>query len=264
MHNHRTAMPDRQEAAPAAPSDEALASAARGGDRQAFAELYCRYLGWVRHYVRERVADRSQHDDVVQDIFARALADLGSFHDDGEPHAFRIWLFGAIARRVLQEHGWRRWAQAQAVAGAAAEMWRLAQLACAPSEQPRELRPDVAGRLDALSLRSRQIVELRYLEGLPVKQVATLMGLKPGVVTAAASLAMRKLGRPAGVSLVTQHKRNGTAPVYRTPNGWAGYAYVTGSDGTRYRKQFHCPTREAAVVRWADLTGQPVPAPQAI
>lgn len=262
MQHHGTAVPTGglpglscSGSASAGLSDEVLAKSCRAGNREAFAEIYRRYVGPVRAYIGRRVPDRAAHEDLVQEVFAEALARLDGFRDD-QPNAFRIWLYGAVARPVLAARGLARWREAQAIKGTIDELTRTGRRACAASGSD-DLRPlprELADAVAALPDRQRTVVELRYLEGLPVAQVADLMGMTVNQVTAYASKAVRKLGRPVGVTLVAP-ARDGTARVYATANGWGGYAYVTSADGSERRKYFHCTSREAAVARWAELSG---------
>jgi len=256
MQLHGTAMPGPGLSAPVSPgegpSDEVLAKAFRAGNREAFGEIYRRYVGPVRAYIRRRVPDRAAHDDLVQEIFAEALARLDGFRDD-QPDAFRQWFYGAVARPVLRARGLARWREAEAIRGSVDDLMRGARHACGPVEAPRALSPELADAVAALPERMRRIVELRYLEGLPVAQVAAIVGTTPNRVTASAAKAMRKLGRPAGVTLVAP-ARDGAPRIYRDANGWGGYAYVTGPDGER-KQFFHTVTREAAEARWAELSG---------
>ncbi|HXE75099.1 MAG TPA: sigma-70 family RNA polymerase sigma factor [Candidatus Xenobia bacterium] len=77
--------------APAA--DAGLVEAARAGDRAAFGALYDRYARVVHGILLSRVP-YSEVDDLVQDIFLRALRQLHSLRDAA---LFPAWL-AAIAR----------------------------------------------------------------------------------------------------------------------------------------------------------------------
>ena len=74
-------------------NDSDLAAAARAGDRQAFAELYNRYRGMV-HAILLAHARPGEPDDLVQDVFMRALQKIAGLRDT---YAFGGWL-ASIAR----------------------------------------------------------------------------------------------------------------------------------------------------------------------
>src|SRR5215471_4089151 len=75
---------------------------AQRGDREAFAHLYERFARMVHGIVLARI-DRTDVDDVVQDVFVTALDRLADLR---EPAAFGGWL-AAIARHRAADHGRR-------------------------------------------------------------------------------------------------------------------------------------------------------------
>lgn len=77
-------------------TDAELVLAADAGDRAAFGELYRRHSLATRLAISDRVQDRDRQTDLVQEVFARALAKLGTLRD---PDRFRPWVL-QIARNV--------------------------------------------------------------------------------------------------------------------------------------------------------------------
>jgi len=77
----------------------ALVKAAQRGDRQAFGELYARFARMVHGILLSRV-QRTEVDDLVQDVFMTAMQRLGSIR---EPEAFGGWLM-TIARHRATDH----------------------------------------------------------------------------------------------------------------------------------------------------------------
>lgn len=84
-------------------ADVALVDAARGGDEDAFGELYRRYAPRVRRLLRAAVP-RIEVDDLVQDVFLSAMRGLRALD---EAAAFPAWL-AAIARCRAVDHLRRR------------------------------------------------------------------------------------------------------------------------------------------------------------
>ncbi|MEA2514146.1 MAG: hypothetical protein QOJ59_3633, partial [Thermomicrobiales bacterium] len=72
------------------PGDADLVVAAQR-DRRAFAPLYARYQDDLLRYAFYGLGDWDDAADASQQIFANALAGLGSFRDRGD--SFRGWLF---------------------------------------------------------------------------------------------------------------------------------------------------------------------------
>ncbi len=81
-------------------SDEALAASAQEG-RDAFMELYDRYVGRVESYLFARLGRSTDVEDLVSAIFERALTHIASYQ--AERGRFATWLF-AIARNIVNDH----------------------------------------------------------------------------------------------------------------------------------------------------------------
>jgi RNA polymerase sigma-70 factor (ECF subfamily) len=81
----------------------ALVAAARGGDREAFGELYARYQPQIVRYIGSRVGDYHAAQDMAADTFVKALRNLGSVSDPGGGRDPVAWLT-TIARNVVLDH----------------------------------------------------------------------------------------------------------------------------------------------------------------
>ena len=77
-------------------TDGDLVLAARGGDDDAFGELYRRHAGAVRLAVGDHVDDPETRADLVQEAFVRALANIDALQD---PDKFRPWVL-QIGRNI--------------------------------------------------------------------------------------------------------------------------------------------------------------------
>lgn len=76
--------------------DETLVERSRGGDVDAFGELYRRHGAAVRRAVSDLVDDDARRDDLVQEVFTRAWAKISALRD---AQRFRPWMF-QIARNL--------------------------------------------------------------------------------------------------------------------------------------------------------------------
>jgi RNA polymerase sigma-70 factor, ECF subfamily len=142
----------------------ALVSAARRGDRAAFAELYRRFSRAVHGVVlaRVRYADAA---DLVQDVFAIALERLPQLT---EPAAFGGWLL-AIARHRAIDHvrGKRPTDELPELPVAASRAAEVAQVLAA---------------LRSLPEAYQETMILRLVEGMSGPEIAEQTGLSPGSV----------------------------------------------------------------------------------
>jgi RNA polymerase sigma-70 factor (ECF subfamily) len=134
---------------------------AQRGDREAFAVLYQRFARMVHGIVLARI-DRTDVDDVVQDVFVTALDRL---RDLREPAAFGGWL-AAIARHRAADYG-RRTVRTDLLedhAVATRDADRLEALA-------------VLDAVRALPEAYRETLMLRLVEGMTGAEIAERTGL---------------------------------------------------------------------------------------
>jgi RNA polymerase sigma-70 factor, ECF subfamily len=70
-------------------------------DKEAFGEIYERYLDKIYKYVYYRVGNQHDAEDLTSRVFFRALAHIESFEDRGVP--FQAWLY-RIAHNLVANH----------------------------------------------------------------------------------------------------------------------------------------------------------------
>lgn len=148
--------------------DRALLAAAAGGDAIAVRRLLDETGPTVYGFVFARVGgDESVAEDVVQDTFLEAVKSASSFRGDA---ALTTWLC-TIARRRVARHfeAERRRAVAESglhvVAGTDEDAARAADDVVVDREE-------VIAALGALSPIHRQVLVLKYLDGLTVAAIA--------------------------------------------------------------------------------------------
>jgi RNA polymerase sigma-70 factor (ECF subfamily) len=151
-----------------AESDAAeLIAAAQAGDRGAFGRLYGRYARMVHGIALSRLHAQDA-DDVVQEVFVRALEQLRTLRD---LHAFGGWL-AAIARHVI------------------VDTIRLGPRGVELPEEPsmRETQHDqLEARRALAAIRTlpdsyRETIMLRLVEGMTGPEIAVRTGLTTGSV----------------------------------------------------------------------------------
>lgn len=146
-----------------AEDEAALVRAARAGDQAAFGALYERYARVV-HGIMLAHAPPDAADDLVQDVFERALRQIRGLRDD---RAFAGWLI-TIARNRVRDH-WRREPVSEELPERAAEAAAPAQAEAARVlEAIREL-PEAY----------RETLLLRLVEGMTGPEIAARVGITP-------------------------------------------------------------------------------------
>lgn len=169
----------------------AVVSAARAGDRAAFAELYRRFARAVHGVVLARVR-YAEAADVVQDVFAIALERLPQL---GEPAAFPGWLL-AIARHRAIDH----------VRGGK-PVDELPELPVPASRAPEAAQ--VLAALRALPAAYQETLILRLVEGMSGPEIAEQTGLSPGSVRVNLHRGMKLLRERLGITKEDSDERVG-------------------------------------------------------
>lgn len=149
--------------------DRPLVEAAQA-DPARFVALYERYIDRVYAFVSQRTPDRATAEDITSEVFQRALANLGRFEWRGVP--FVAWLF-RIASNALADH-WRK--QGRDLEHPPAEVPDAHEL------QELERRVIVFQLVDRLPEAQRQVVQMRFVEGKSIAEIATALGRSEGAV----------------------------------------------------------------------------------
>jgi len=179
-----------REAAPL--SDEsALVHAARGGDRDAFGQLYGIYARMVHGILLSRVPP-AEVDDLVQDVFLQAMPRLHSLRD---PSRFGAWL-AAIARNRAIDY-FRRGRPAAEVADPLATE-NIEDRAASSAEMAQAAA--VLAAIQALPDAYREPLILRLVEGMTGPEIAARTGLTAGSVRVNLHRGMQQLREKLGTS----------------------------------------------------------------
>jgi RNA polymerase sigma-70 factor (ECF subfamily) len=149
--------------------EAALVAAMRNGRADAGAAFYDRYAGAVHALVFRLMGPDGEHDDVVHDVFVRALESLVHLRD---PAALRSWLFGIACRAVMirfQKRRRGRWLRFMAPEDVPAPSF-------VPSTELGEALRDVYAILDGMAAEERVALVLHRVEGLPLEEAARVAG----------------------------------------------------------------------------------------
>ena len=131
-------------------------------------ELYDEALPQVFGYLRPRCGDETVAEDLTAETF---LAAVSAIERDTVPQLTVAWLIG-VARHKLADH-WRRKAREER------KLRKVESEPTAESDDPWDARIDAAQAqevLAGLGAHHRAALTLRYLDGLPVPEVANHLG----------------------------------------------------------------------------------------
>jgi RNA polymerase sigma-70 factor (ECF subfamily) len=152
--------------------ERGLRDAALTGDPAAWRALYDGAFDRVAGYVRWRAGGAADlADDVLQETWLTAARRLRAF--DPEKARFAAWV-GGIAANVLRN-------QLRAARRRRAEPL-TADPTAAPPADPHDKAERVAAALAGLPDRYEQALRAKYLDGLPVDQIAAAWGETPKAI----------------------------------------------------------------------------------
>lgn len=174
--------------------EQALVERFRRGDDSAFDRIVERYSAEIAALANRLLGWPGDVDDVVQEVFVAALLGLKKFRGDSR---LRTWLF-TITINECRRHRFRR--------------LRRLRLAMMDRVQARESR-DRAGDQTALEAETfarvrravqmlprkyREVIILRYLQGLETQEIGELLGVTANVVHVRLNRARRRLKERLG------------------------------------------------------------------
>lgn len=170
------------------PRDHALVDAARDGDQRAFEQLYREHAGRIYGLCLRLVADATEAEQLTQDAFVQAWRKLDRFRGES---AFGTWLHRLTVNLVLdwqRSRGRRRRVEIDLDPQAEAEALRRTT---PPSRVVDRLELERA--IATLPEGARTIFVLAEIEGYPLKEIATQLGIAEGTVKAQNHRARRLL-----------------------------------------------------------------------
>jgi RNA polymerase sigma-70 factor, ECF subfamily len=163
-------------------------------NRAAFEVIYRRYLDRVYSYAFYQLGDHHDAEDVTERVFMAALAALPGFRDQGA--SFRAWLFGIAHNTIANVHRSRARRRVQPLAD---DFDRAA-----PGADPAlildraEDRHRVLRAVGSLAEDRRQVILLRFVDGLTTREIGQVLERSPGAVRVLQHRALRDLAERLG------------------------------------------------------------------
>lgn len=139
-------------------------------------------------YVRRLVGPDAGADEVVQEAYLRLLERRPAGLDETRGRAWVYTTASRLARERWRRRGLaRRWAEAETSSGGESE--------AAGESRAHGLALDVERALRRLPVRERALLWLAYAEGRSHREIAPVLGLRPGSVRVLLFRARRRLER---------------------------------------------------------------------
>jgi len=172
------------------PEDGELLAAIAGGDRQAYRALYQRYAPILLGLLSRILVDRSEAEDVLQEVFLQIWKKAGDF-DDRRGRALH-WLATIARNRALD----RRSTLESRRRLAAAPMPNLPEEESLDPADEANMAEEVRHLHRALAQipeAQRRVLLLAYFEGLSQSEIADRIGAPLGTVKSHTRIGLAKL-----------------------------------------------------------------------
>lgn len=172
-----------------APDPDLADVAAARAERAAFATLYRRYLDRIYGYCFYQLGDHHDAEDATERTFMAALRGLDRFEDRGS--TFRAWLFRIARNTVANAHRSRRRRRTEPLPDSFERPAPNADPAglVALADELHAVRHAIGEMPDD----RRQVIVLRFVDGLSTAEVAEVLDRSPGAVRVLLHRALRDL-----------------------------------------------------------------------
>jgi RNA polymerase sigma-70 factor (ECF subfamily) len=164
--------------------DHVLVKAHLGGDGSAFEVLFRKYRDVVHRLVYSIVRDEALAQDVVQEVFLLVYRHLHKFRQDS---AFKTWVYRiAVNEAIRHLNRGKRWQPLPDVEleSSSATMLVVSSVGNTPERIliEQEQRERIGEAIAAMKAHQRLILNLYYMEELPVQEIARVLDIPEGSV----------------------------------------------------------------------------------
>lgn len=158
--------------------DSALVDLARVGDKEAFGELYERYVDRIYSYVYYRTGNHHDAEDLTARVFSRAITHIETYTDRGVP--FQAWLYRIAHNLVANWHRDRGRRKIIPLDEFVASSLKSE----APDRQAedKEEREALLAAIRRLPEERQQLLLLKFVEGLSNAEIGAIMGRTEGAI----------------------------------------------------------------------------------
>lgn len=168
-----------------------LIEAARDGDEDAIREIYAAYRRPVWALVVSLVGDPLLAQDVVQTVFFKAFRGLRGFRFRS---TLLTWLYG-ISRNECRSLARRRVPQAVPLDRILGSRYEAAEV---PEDGASDAADALRRAVASLPFKLREVVVLKYQEGLSYEEMSRVLGRPAGTVASRLNRALAELGTRLG------------------------------------------------------------------
>ena len=152
-----------------------LVKRAAGGDLEAFGELYGIYLDRIYRYVFYQIRDKMTAEDITEEVFVKAWKAIKSCQ--GKEKTFSSWLYRIAHNQVIDN------LRSQRKCLSTEETESLADVSNPELEAEGNWeRQELLATLSCLPQSQRQVIILKFIEGLDNREIEQIMGKRQGAI----------------------------------------------------------------------------------
>lgn len=151
----------------------------KSGDTAAFGELYHTYVAKIYRFILFKVQTHEEAEDLSADVFLRAWQHL--YQQQRAVRNFRAFLYQIAKNLVIDYYRQRAQREFPADVAAGQAVDQRQQQLFHQAERSLELA-EIAGIVRQLKDEYKDVVLLRYVEQLSVREIAQIIGKSPGAV----------------------------------------------------------------------------------
>ena len=177
-------------------SDQDLLRNAGDGDVEAFGALYERFLDPIYRYIFYRISSVEEAEDLTETIFLKAWENIRNRESAGEIENVRAWLYRIAHNQVIDYHRKKR--PVSVDMDAHLQSNSEDRPSTEETVQAHIVQKGIQEAISALDEQAREIISLRFFNGLSHAEVAAVLDLKEGHVRVLQYRALKQLKKLLG------------------------------------------------------------------
>ncbi len=166
-----------------------LLNLARQGDADSFAALYHTHVQVIYRYIMYRVNDQDIAEDLTSEVFIRALEGLPKYTNQGKP--FVSWLYRIAHARVVDFYRQSKRRPQTDIEAVPIAVQMDMDIKVMRRQAAQILREAIATLTDE----QQQVIILRFVEGMSINEVASIMDKRANAIKALQHRGLRSLAR---------------------------------------------------------------------